>query len=69
MSDFTDIITNVSNALAGNKESKEGLYGLLFGNKQIPVQVSLDQETEIVLLAAIGLLAAGAVMTGFVVKR
>jgi hypothetical protein len=69
MSDLSNIIENITGALAGNKEDKAGLYGLLFGNKTIPVSVSLSPETETVLLIAVAVLAAGAVATGFVLKR
>jgi hypothetical protein len=69
MSEFSDILTNVTSALAGSKESKDGLYGLLFGNKQIPVNVSLDSDTKTILLIAMGVLAAGAITTAFILKR
>lgn len=69
MSDFTEIINQVTGALAGNKDDKAGLYGLLFGNKEIPVKVGMSQETEIIILAAFALLAGGAVAVAFVLKR
>jgi hypothetical protein len=69
MSQFSDIISQVTGALAGNKEDKAGLYGLLFGNKQIPVIVTISPDTQIILLIAMSILAAGAVATGYVLKR
>jgi len=69
MSEFTDVLTNISGALAGNKEDKQGLYGLLFGNKQIPVIVDVTPQTQLILLLAVGILSIGAIGTAAMLKR
>jgi hypothetical protein len=69
MTNVEDILSNIAGAVAGNKKDKDGLYGLIFGNKTIPVSVSLAPETEIILLCAVGLAGLAAVAVALVLPK